>query len=156
MEFSPRLSDTFAFDQNLKDWNAIRCKKIDGMRILIVDDELIIADYLHVILVNHHHEVVGFAGNLAEAKNEIDLKHPDLVLLDISLSNGDNGIELGEFLQAKKIPFIYISASTDTITMQKALATNPVCYISKPFNGKDVLAALDLFSSLKTKSMSIL
>ena len=114
------------------------------MRVMIVDDELLVADYLDNILRKFNHEVVGISSTLSQAQKQIHVSNPDLVLLDITLSNSESGIDLAELLNKKKIPFIYISANNDGTTLKKAWATKPICYLTKPFYEKDIVAALKL------------
>lgn len=68
----------------------------------------------------------------------------------IQLKNDDNGILLGEMLQQKKNPFLYLTANTEIHTLKDAVKTNPMTYISKPFKNTDVIAALEM-TRLKLK-----
>lgn len=123
------------------------------MKVLIVEDELLIAEQLEEILTKQKCEVIGIAQTIDEAK--FILKHkPNFIFLDIQLKNNDNGIELGTFLNQQNIPFIYITANTEIHTLKEAVKTNPVTYISKPFKNNDVIAALELIKlkqNLKAK-----
>lgn len=113
------------------------------MKAIIVEDELLIAEQLHDILVRNHCEVLAVAQNSAEATIALQQK-PDFVLLDIQLKSHSNGIEFGKILHSQMIPFIYITANTEINTLKEAVKTNPVTYISKPFKSTDVIAAVEL------------
>ena len=113
------------------------------MRILIVEDELLIAEQLEDILSVNDCSVVGIAQTLQKASNLL-LLNPDFVFLDIQLKNNENGIDFGNILNQHSIPFIYITANTEVETLKEAIKTNPVSYISKPFKNNDVIAALEL------------
>ena len=114
------------------------------MRVFIVEDELLVADYLQEIICKHGHEVIGSADDLVSAKEGVFKVIPDVVFLDIRLANDDNGIKLGEILSGKGIPFIYITANNDLVTLKKAASTQPFSYLSKPFQERDIVAVMEM------------
>jgi DNA-binding LytR/AlgR family response regulator len=113
------------------------------VKVVIVEDEIIVADHLESILLNHRFQPIALAQNLKEATEALSLK-PDLFLLDIRLSESENGIDFGAKLNGMGIPFVYITANNEIEVMRKAIQTHPATYITKPFNEKDVIAALEL------------
>lgn len=113
------------------------------MKVIIVEDELLIAEQLEDVLTANDCTVIGVAENLEKASNLLKLK-PDFVFLDIQLKNNENGIDFGNTLNQQGIPFIYITANTEVETLKEAVKTNPISYISKPFKSNDVIAALEL------------
>lgn len=113
------------------------------MKVIIVEDELLIAEQLEDVLTANDCTVIGVAENLEKASNLLKLK-PDFVFLDIQLKSNENGIDFGNTLNQKGIPFIYITANTEVETLKEAVKTNPISYISKPFKNNDVIAALEL------------
>lgn len=123
------------------------------IRVVIVEDEIIVAEHLENILKKNGFEPIAYAETIAEANKSIELK-PDLFLLDIRLSNNESGIDFGAVLNEKKIPFIYITANNEIEVMKVAIQTKPETYITKPFKEGDVLAALELvklkLNSVKT------
>ncbi len=126
------------------------------MNLLIVEDELLVADYLKEIVLRNGHEVGGMADTIKEAIQLLAQMNFDVVFLDIRLSGNDNGIELGKILSERGIPFIYISANTDLETLREATDTKPFTYLSKPFHDFDIIAALTMIKDhlLKQKSES--
>ena len=124
------------------------------MNAIIVEDELIIADHLAQILTDINIDVMEIIDNLDDAKKSLR-NPPDLYLLDIRLSNNQNGIEFGKQLQQLKISFIYITANNEIETLKKAIATQPETYITKPFKEQDVIAAVELIK-LKVKDSKYL
>ena len=78
-------------------------------KILIVEDEFIVANDLKMILVKSGYEVCGIAASVEEARILIDAQKPNWVLLDIILKGDLTGIDLAWELETKKIPFLYIS-----------------------------------------------
>ncbi len=117
------------------------------MKVYIVEDELLVADYIQEIVIKHNHEVVGMAEDLSQAKKGILENNPDVVFLDIRLANNENGIKLGEYLSQKEIPFVYITANNDSSTLKSAAATNPFSYLSKPFHERDIQAVLEMLNN---------
>src|SRR5690606_37266591 len=123
------------------------------MRVVIVEDELLIAEQLEDVLTANDCSVIGIAQTLENASKLLHF-NPDFVFLDIQLKNNENGIDFGNTLNQQGIPFIYITANTEVETLKEAIKTNPVSYISKPFKNNDVIAALELVRlnhSLKPK-----
>lgn len=112
--------------------------------ILIVEDEFIVANDLRLILIKAGYQVCGTAASVREAKKVIDRENPSWVLLDIFLQDGSKGTELADYLTAKKIGFIYISANTNQKVLEMATATQPYGFLVKPFREKDLLIMLDI------------
>ncbi|HVW95851.1 MAG TPA: sigma 54-interacting response regulator [Mucilaginibacter sp.] len=113
-------------------------------RILVVEDEFIIADVLANILKTAGYEICGIADNVNEALEMIAEFEPGFVLLDIYLKGKLTGIDLAHRLTEKNIPFIYISANSNQKVLEAAKITNPYGFVIKPFREKDVLIALDI------------
>lgn len=113
-------------------------------KILIVEDEFIIADVLASILKTAGYEVCGIADSVNEALEMIDQFAPGFILLDIYLKGKLTGIDLAHRLTEKNIPFIYISANSNQKVLEAAKVTNPYGFVIKPFREKDVLTALDI------------
>lgn len=115
------------------------------MKILIVEDDVLIGNYIKYVLEKNQYIITGVADNKTDVCNLILNKPPDVALLDIRLGSKETGIELGEALSEAQIPFMYLTANNDRDTMNRALATNPVAYITKPFNEPNVVGAIELF-----------
>jgi|TARA_Y100000114_G_scaffold156829_1_gene185497 DNA-binding LytR/AlgR family response regulator len=115
-----------------------------GMSITLVEDEIIIAEYLRSILEKKGHEVnVLFSGNDDFAKHLEDYK-PDLVFLDINLDSEKSGIDLAGMCQQRGVPFIYLTSYSDTKTIESAMRFDPVAYILKPFTEEEVHKTLNI------------
>lgn len=103
------------------------------MKILLVEDEGLVALHLKKILDENGFEEIIVARNGEEAISKARESDPDLVLMDIRLGKGINGIEAVKRInQTRKIPVIYITASTDEHTHKEAKATGPLAILSKP------------------------
>lgn len=113
-------------------------------KILVVEDEFIIADVLVNILKSALYEVCGVADSMKEALSIIDAHRPDFVLVDIFLKGRSTGIDLAHRLMEMDIPFIYISANANQNVLEAAKVTRPYGFVIKPFREKDVLIALDI------------
>ncbi|MBP8081962.1 MAG: PAS domain S-box protein [Spirochaetes bacterium] len=113
-------------------------------RILIVEDEAIVAYDLVLILEKYGYQVCGKVLTGEEALNHVETEKPDMVFLDIILAGKIDGIETGEIIRSKYgIPFVYITASTDHATLERAKMTAPYAYISKPFSENDIYIAVE-------------
>ncbi len=114
-------------------------------RILIVEDEEIIAVLLKKNLENEGFKVVGIVDNGREALAVLREELVDLVLLDINIKGDWDGIETAvQFKIHKNLPIIYITALADDATFERAKATLPSAYLTKPFQIIDVRKAIDL------------
>lgn len=115
-------------------------------KILIVEDEFVVANDLEIMLEASGYEVSGIAVSAKAAMEEIAKNIPDLILLDIQLQGNVSGIDLATQLKAMHIAFVYLSASSDQATLQKAKATEPYGFLVKPVRPKDLLVTLDIAS----------
>lgn len=113
-------------------------------RILIIEDEFIIAEVLRETLQANGYEVCGIADNFTEAVELVERFKPGFVLLDIYLKGDKTGIDLAIILAQRNIPFIYISANSNQKVLEAAKQTNPYGFVVKPFREKDVLIALEI------------
>jgi len=113
-------------------------------KILVVEDEFIIADVLVNILKTAGYNVCGIADNMKDALEMINDHQPDFVLVDIFLKGKSTGIDLAHRLMEMDLPFIYISANANQKLLEAAKVTRPYGFVVKPFREKDVLVALDI------------
>ncbi|AYL94317.1 sigma 54-interacting response regulator [Mucilaginibacter celer] len=117
--------------------------KMNG-KILIVEDEFIIAEDLRKILEKAGYEISGIAPSVPKALEIIKLKRPAWVFVDIQLTGKLTGLDLAASLNEMEIPFIYVSANSNQGVLELAKATKPYGFMVKPFREKDVLVALDI------------
>ncbi len=114
-------------------------------KILVVDDEIIIARELEARLRALGYDVCGVAGSGAEAIDLCRATTPDLVLMDIVLKGDMDGIEAATEIRAKcKVPVIYVTAYTDDKTLERAAVTEPFAYIVKPFTEREIRANIEM------------
>lgn len=113
--------------------------------ILIVEDELLIADNISRILKNAGYESVLYVTNVSEAITIIENQYPQIVLTDIMLEGEQTGVDLGNLIHTQyKIPFVYITSHASPEMVARAKFTRPNAYLVKPFKKEDLLVALEL------------
>lgn len=113
-------------------------------KILIVEDEFIVANDLKIILIKAGYEITGIASSVVQARKLIADKRPDWVLLDIILKNDLTGIDLAWELREMQLPFLYISANTNQSTLEAVKETQPYGFMVKPFRERDLVVMLDI------------
>jgi two-component system response regulator LytT len=119
-----------------------------AVKILIVEDEVLIAEYLKELFEDDGFTNVKLAHDREEALGHFRSFCPEVILMDININGRDTGIELA----ADKNPeadLIFLTAQNDLATMQKALATNPHSYLTKPVRKTDLMAAIQLVLNKK-------
>ena len=115
------------------------------IKILIVEDEMIIGANISLQLSELGYEVTGIVPRGEEALIHMKQNKPDIVLLDIQLKGELDGIETAKQMQEKNdIPIIYLTANTDDYYFARAKETNPYAFISKPFKKLDLQHAIEL------------
>ena len=113
-------------------------------RILIVEDEQLVALDLAHTVSRFGYEIAGSCASGEEAVNLADELRPDIILMDIFLSGKIDGIEAARQIKARfDIPFIYITASTDPSTLSRVKVTQPYGYITKPFEEHEVFSSIE-------------
>lgn len=113
-------------------------------KILIVEDEFVIAEDLRMILERAGYEIAGIVPSVPKALEIINLIRPSWVFLDIYLTGKLTGIDLAKRLLEMGIPFIYISANSNESVLEAAKVTRPYGFLVKPFREKDVLVTLEI------------
>jgi DNA-binding NarL/FixJ family response regulator len=115
------------------------------MKILIVEDEPMIAEDLEMILMKEGYDVVGKVYDAEKALDMIHNRQPDLLLLDISLSSSITGIDIAKIVKDKyRIPFIFITSFSDKDTLNTVKELFPSGYLTKPFKKNDIIALLQM------------
>jgi CheY-like chemotaxis protein len=118
-----------------------------ALRILIVEDEAITAMHIEDIVRDLGHIVVDTVENGPAAVTAAFTLRPDLMLIDIRLAKGTDGIEAGmEIRRSLNIPLIFMSAHTDPATRKRADAAKPFGYVVKPFAIDQIATLLDRLS----------
>lgn len=108
-------------------------------RILVVEDDPSMVKLICLKVVSLGYEVVGEAASETMAIRLARQFQPDLILMDILLENGDDGIETAnKILTFADIAFVYLTAHEDEQLFQRARTTKPFGFLIKPFNDRDL------------------
>ncbi|MBD1364921.1 sigma 54-interacting transcriptional regulator [Mucilaginibacter sp. ZT4R22] len=122
-------------------------------KILIVEDEFIVANDLSMMLEKAGYDICDIADSVEEAREIIARQKPQLVLLDIHLKGKLTGIDLAKQLAEEQIAFVYLSANSNQKILEEAKATQPYGFMVKPFREKDVLVSLEIAQYLHEQNM---
>lgn len=114
-------------------------------RILIVEDDMIIAANISLQLAKLGYEVTGIESRGEEAISHARLNPPDIILMDVNLKGKINGIETAMAIQeSENIPIVYLTANNDEATFLRAKETHPHAFISKPFSSLNLQRSIAL------------
>ena len=117
----------------------------EDIRILIVEDERIVAEHIRQSLTRLSYKISGIASSGKEAFSLAKKNGPDLVLMDIVLKGKMDGIETASrILNELNIPVIYLSAYTDKKTIDRAKITEPFGYLVKPFDESSLKSSIEI------------
>jgi DNA-binding LytR/AlgR family response regulator len=115
------------------------------VKIGIVEDEVIIADSIRMTLQSLGYQVPMPCANYDQGVAMLEREMPDLALLDIKLGKGKDGIEVGKYIRAKlNMPIIFLTANSDSETVERAKAVNPNAFLVKPFQKEHLYAAIEI------------
>ena len=112
-------------------------------RILIAEDEALIAWELRDRLKRLGMTVVGVVDSAAAAIQAATHDRPDVVLMDIQLRGERNGIDAAQEMRQLGVPVVFLTAHSDRATLERAQQTEPFGYIVKPFQERDLVAAIE-------------
>lgn len=117
----------------------------DKVKILIVEDETIVALDLSMRLQKEGYEVVGIASNSDDAIGIFSENKPDLVLMDINIKGKKDGIETAAALKKiQEVPLIFLTAFSQNEYITRAKAVNPSAYLVKPFNNDSLHTSIQI------------
>lgn len=112
-------------------------------KVLVVEDEAIVALDIKNALLKLGYEVVACATNADEAIASITTILPDIIIMDIHLNHSKDGIETAEAIQKiANIPILYLTAFADDETIRRAVNTNPIGYLIKPFKREELKSTI--------------
>ena len=113
-------------------------------RILIVEDEAITVSALKRELASLGYEVAGTASTADDALRTVELQKPDLVLMDITLAGGVNGVVAAVAIRGHfHVPVVFLTAHADDRTMDRAVSAGAFGYVLKPYSGAGLKAAIE-------------
>ncbi len=132
----------------------------NATRVLVVEDEAIVASDIQNSLSRLGYTVPGIAADGGQALKAAQSMNPDIVLMDIRLKKGPDGISTAQKIrEGLSIPVVYLTAYADDSTLKRARKTEPYGYILKPFAEGDLKAGIEMAlykhaSELKLKEHS--
>jgi signal transduction histidine kinase len=114
-------------------------------QVLLVEDEGVIALHLRKELVKLGYTVAAVAASGEDALRHIEVRRPDIVLMDIHLTGPYDGIETTLRIPAElQVPVIYLTAHAEETTLDRARATKPYGYLLKPFSERELHATIQM------------
>jgi two-component system, LytTR family, response regulator LytT len=118
---------------------------MEKILVLIVEDELIIAEDMKGMLRELEYEVVGIAIDYNEAEEILSTVIPDIALIDIHLQGEEDGISLASSIRDRyDIPTVFVSSYSDRATVERAKLARPEGYIVKPFIKEDLYTSVEI------------
>lgn len=118
---------------------------LKAARILVVEDESVVAWHVQEALHTLGHQVVAIATNARQAIQIAADQRPDLVLMDICLQGKNDGVSAAEYLYLKlNLPVVYLTAHADEYTLKRATETSPFGYLLKPFQDADLHSTIQV------------
>ena len=119
---------------------------MNSSKILIVEDEILIADNIKRFLTQKGYNIVGIAISYMEAIKLFEETNPDIVLLDIRLNGQKNGIDVANFIHnhPQSCPFLFLTSQMDPKNIEAAKKTFPSGYLSKPIQLQSLSATIEI------------
>ncbi|MEW6507121.1 MAG: PAS domain S-box protein [Bacteroidota bacterium] len=119
--------------------------KKEEVKILVVDDENIVALYIKNTLEKYGYNVVGIAANSKEALQMVKESKPNLILMDVMIKGAKDGIETAsEINEFADIPIIFLTAYSDNNSLERAKLVEPYGYLIKPFDNRELFTTIEM------------
>lgn len=117
---------------------------IENPKILVVEDENIVARDIHYTLESLGYNVCGVVATGEESVKKAFIMNPDLILMDIKLNGNMDGLYAARQIQSHlNIPVIYLTACGDENSMKQLDKTKPYGYINKPFEERELQSKIE-------------
>ncbi len=118
---------------------------MESKRILIVEDENIIAEDIRNTLVKFNYKVLTIVASGEKAIQKAEELKPDLILMDIMIEGNMNGIEAAKLIQSEfRIPIVFLTAYADDKILEQAAESSPFGYLIKPFEDRELRATIEM------------
>lgn len=118
---------------------------VENTKILIIEDEVIVAHDLGEMISQLGHDVVGIISSGEEAVEKAQATKPDLIIVDIKLKGEMNGIEASELITANTgAAIVYLTAHTESDLFERAKVTEPFGYLTKPVAPQDLIRTVEM------------
>lgn len=114
-------------------------------RVLIVEDEALIALHLEQLVMEAGHRVIGIAFDPEEARAILHKERPDFAFVDMRLRGGTSGLEVAKHLREEfNVPSILVSGNLDSSHIDAVAGLDPVAMVGKPFMPATIAGAIDM------------
>lgn len=118
-------------------------QQLGGLRLLVVENDVLLREVFEDMLVVLGHEIVGRASTAAAAVAEAERKLPDLVLMDVRLDGAGDGVDAAYAIKKRLgIRSLFLTGTTDSATRARAVMAGPVGYLEKPVALRELASAL--------------
>ncbi|MCP4437717.1 MAG: response regulator transcription factor [Aureispira sp.] len=115
------------------------------IKILIVEDEALIADNLAMHLEDLGYQVVHITDNAEDTFEAIKEHQPDLILVDINIQGALDGVDVANTInQRYQKPFVYLTSDTSKATIERVKYTKPAGFLVKPYRPKDLETTIEI------------
>ena len=123
--------------------------KTNPLRVLVVEDEMLIAAKISLNLEQLGYDVAGILPRGEEVLPHCQQAAPDLLLLDINLKGSTDGVDTAQSLRENgfDLPIVYLTANVDDASFERARATRPFAFIGKPFKRSELSRTLALVAA---------
>ncbi len=116
-----------------------------SVKILVAEDNMVHASKVEMLLDEMGYELVGTYDNANDFLRLFKATQPDIIILDIQLSQGDDGVSIASKInEIRPTPIIFATSFDDKETINRALKTDPYAYIVKPLERPSLQAAIEL------------
>lgn len=116
----------------------------NSLKILVVEDESLIAEMIRIMLEDVGHTVPHVAYKMSTAVKALEEEDIDFAVFDINLKGGAEGIELAKIAQNKGIPFMFLTSYSDRGTIDAAKITKPGAFVIKPFTEEELYSGIEM------------
>ena len=118
---------------------------MEKAKILVVEDELIIGNYICKLLNIAGYSALGPEISFSDAVTVFDKEHPDLIIADVFLVGKKDGIDFAHYACSKtNIPIIFLTSCSEKKVIEKAKNICPAAFLVKPFNRNTLYASIDI------------
>lgn len=123
----------------------------NDIKILIVEDEILIAHYIKEILEEYGYSNISLSHSVNEATEKIATFFPEIILMDINIEGNFEGIALSQ-CKNEDASVIFITGQSDLNTVENALSCSPEIYLTKPIRKVELISAVKIISARKKKN----
>ncbi len=116
-----------------------------GNKIMVVEDESIIAEDIRMSLINNGYVVPAVVSTGEAAVEKVKEAKPDLILMDVMIAGKMDGIETASTIHSKiNVPVVFLTAYSDDKILERAKITEPFGYLIKPFKDRELYITIEM------------